>query len=34
MLLLAGYFRIRITSLKPFDKILGGLAWCITNSNF
>ena len=34
ILLLAGYFRIRIGSLKAFDKIIGGLAWCITCSNF
>ncbi|CAD8093410.1 unnamed protein product [Paramecium sonneborni] len=34
LLLLAGYFRIRIPSIKPFDKILGGLSWCITQSNF
>lgn len=37
LLLLAGYFRIRIPSITPFDKvfsfsikILGGLSWCIT----
>lgn len=34
ILLLAGYFRIRIASLKAFDKIVGGVAWCITSSNF
>ena len=33
MLLAAGYFRARISTLSPFDKILGGLAWCITSSN-
>eukprot|EP00742_Colponemidia_sp_Colp-10_P002267 GILJ01002421.1.p1 GENE.GILJ01002421.1~~GILJ01002421.1.p1 ORF type:complete len:576 (-),score=138.77 GILJ01002421.1:203-1930(-) len=33
ILLAAGYFRARITTLKPFDKILGGMAWCITASN-
>jgi DNA polymerase III sliding clamp (beta) subunit (PCNA family) len=33
-LLLAGYFRIRIASLKAFDKVIGGIAWCITSSNF
>eukprot|EP01091_Cochliopodium_minus_P019727 TRINITY_DN8385_c0_g1_i1.p1 TRINITY_DN8385_c0_g1~~TRINITY_DN8385_c0_g1_i1.p1 ORF type:complete len:607 (+),score=204.82 TRINITY_DN8385_c0_g1_i1:269-2089(+) len=33
MLLAAGYFRARISTLQPFDKILGGLAWCITSSN-
>lgn len=34
ILLVAGYFRIRIASLKAFDKVLGGMAWCITSSNF
>jgi hypothetical protein len=34
ILLLAGYFRIRIPSITPLDKILGGLSWCITQSNF
>jgi len=33
MLLAAGYFRARIPSLPAFDKMLGGLAWCITASN-
>ena len=33
ILLLAGYFRIRIASLKAFDKVIGGIAWCITSSN-
>lgn len=27
----AGYFRARIKSLDPFDKILGGMAWCVSN---
>ncbi|MCQ2820822.1 MAG: hypothetical protein MJ252_26480 [archaeon] len=26
----AGYFRARISSLPPFDKVLGGLAWVLT----
>jgi hypothetical protein len=30
MLVAAGYFRARISTLPPFDKMLGGLAWCIT----
>lgn len=34
LLLQAKYFRIRIQSLSPFDKILGGMAWCIANSNY
>jgi myosin heavy subunit len=33
MLLAAGYFRVRIQSLTPFDKVIGGLCWCISNSN-
>ena len=33
MLLAAGYFRARIPKLHPFDKMLGGLAWCIISSN-
>jgi len=32
LLVAAGYFRARISSLKAFDKIVGGLAWCIINS--
>ncbi len=32
-LLAAGYFRARISTLSQFDKIIGGLAWCITASN-
>jgi len=34
LLLVAGYFRIRIPSLSDFDKILGGLAWGILCSGF
>ncbi|KAH9298042.1 hypothetical protein KI387_029724, partial [Taxus chinensis] len=33
VLLEGGYFRARISSLSPFDKLTGGLAWCITASN-
>jgi hypothetical protein len=38
ILLAAGYFRARVASLSPFDKvifikILGGMAWCITLAN-
>ena len=29
----AGYFRARL-NIDPFDKILGGMCWCITGSNF
>ena len=27
----AGYFRARIKGLPPFDKIVGGLTWCVLN---
>eukprot|EP00118_Oscarella_pearsei_P004318 m.18277 g.18277 ORF g.18277 m.18277 type:complete len:643 (+) comp27630_c0_seq1:1-1929(+) len=29
LLLAAGYFRARIKGLSPFDKIVGGMTWCI-----
>jgi len=29
----AGYFRARL-NIEPFDKILGGMCWCIAGSNF
>jgi len=32
LLLAAGYFRARISTLSPFDRVIGGLAWCLTNS--
>jgi len=32
MLLAAGYFRVRISGLTEFDKVIGGLCWCIVNS--
>lgn len=32
MLLSAGYFRARINTLSDFDKVVGGLCWCITSS--
>jgi hypothetical protein len=32
MLLTAGYFRARINTLSEFDKVVGGLCWCITSS--
>lgn len=34
LLLAAGYFRSRIKGLSPFDKVVGGMAWCITTCNF
>jgi pyrimidine deaminase RibD-like protein len=33
VLLAAGYFRVRIATLSPFDKVIGGTCWCISNSN-
>ena len=33
ILLIAGYFRVRIPSISIFDKILGGMTWCISCSN-
>ncbi|BFU24155.1 hypothetical protein EHI8A_012620 [Entamoeba histolytica HM-1:IMSS-B] len=30
LLLSSGYYRVRLTNLLPFDKILGGLAWGIS----
>jgi len=32
MLLAGGYFRARIPSLSPFDKVVGGVVWAITAS--
>eukprot|EP00112_Aurelia_sp_Birch-Aquarium-sp1_P022474 Seg6341.1 transcript_id=Seg6341.1/GoldUCD/mRNA.D3Y31 product="Coiled-coil domain-containing protein 93" protein_id=Seg6341.1/GoldUCD/D3Y31 len=34
LLLAAGYFRARIKGLSPFDKIVGGMVWCITACDF
>ena len=31
-MIVSGYFRARL-SISPFDKILGGMCWCITGSN-
>eukprot|EP01035_Chromulina_nebulosa_P038041 gene38041-51374_t len=28
----AGYFRARISNLSDFDRVVGGLCWCITSS--
>lgn len=32
LLLAAGYFRARISKLSRFDRVIGGLSWCITSS--
>lgn len=29
----AGYFRARIKGLSAFDKIVGGMSWCIESCN-
>ena len=34
LLVAAGYFRARIKGLSSFDKVVGGMTWCITNCNF
>ena len=31
-LLDAGYFRVQIKKLSEFDKVIGGMCWCITSS--
>ncbi len=33
LLVAAGYFRARIPALSPFDKVVGGMAWCMTVSS-
>ncbi|XP_026292370.1 coiled-coil domain-containing protein 93 isoform X2 [Frankliniella occidentalis] len=33
LLVAAGYFRARIKGLSPFDKVVGGLTWCIEMCN-
>jgi hypothetical protein len=33
LLLAGGYFRARISGLSRFDKVVGGISWCITASN-
>jgi len=34
LLVAAGYFRARIKGLSPFDKVVGGMTWCISNCSF
>lgn len=34
LLLAAGYFRARIKGLTPFDKVVGGMTWCIDTCNY
>ncbi|XP_043485643.1 coiled-coil domain-containing protein 93 isoform X1 [Polistes fuscatus] len=33
-LVAAGYFRARIKGLSNFDKVIGGMTWCIESCNF
>ncbi|KAJ8949297.1 hypothetical protein NQ318_006722 [Aromia moschata] len=33
LLVAAGYFRARIKGLSPFDKVVGGMTWCIESCN-
>ncbi|KAG5881498.1 hypothetical protein JTB14_001642 [Gonioctena quinquepunctata] len=33
ILVAAGYFRARIKGLSPFDKVVGGMVWCIESCN-
>lgn len=33
LLVAAGYFRARIKGLSPFDKVVGGMTWCIESLN-
>lgn len=33
LLLVGGYFRAHISSISAWDKIVGGLVWCITLSS-
>lgn len=34
ILIAGGYFRARLSTIEPFDKILGGMCWSIAGSNF
>ncbi|XP_076623861.1 coiled-coil domain-containing protein 93 isoform X1 [Colletes latitarsis] len=34
LLLAAGYFRARIKDLSFFDRVIGGMTWCIESCNF
>lgn len=34
LLVAAGYFRARIKGISNFDKVIGGMTWCIESSNF
>lgn len=34
ILIAGGYFRARLSTIEPFDKILGGMCWAVAGSNF
>ncbi|KAF7996361.1 hypothetical protein HCN44_001993 [Aphidius gifuensis] len=34
LLVAAGYFRARIKGISNFDKVIGGMTWCIESCNF
>lgn len=34
LLVAAGYFRARIKGLSSFDKVVGGMVWCMESCNF
>ncbi|CAJ0956051.1 unnamed protein product, partial [Mesorhabditis belari] len=34
LLVAAGYFRARVKGLSAFDKIVGGIVWCISTCNY
>ena len=34
LLVAAGYFRARIKGLSSFDKVVGGMTWCVSNCSF
>lgn len=34
IMIAGGYFRARLNTIEPFDKILGGMCWSIAGSNF
>lgn len=34
LLVAAGYFRAKIKGISPFDKIVGGMTWCIESCDF
>jgi hypothetical protein len=33
-LVVAGYFRARLKGLDAFDKVVGGMVWCVTQAAY